>query len=120
MAIEVAIAIAPPLVLSKGLNSHRIFSRLDMNIDSTSQVPPTNIFVPSTNLKCNEQPITPVGNNTPQKKSYNKNREIQLLWLLLFPWAKPIYEEQEVTKVICKVCSKICGKSMIVFTNVLK
>lgn len=31
--------------------------------------------------------------------------------LLLFLWTKPIYKEEEVIKVICKVCSKIREKS---------
>ena len=33
--------------------------------------------------------------------------------IALFPWAKPINKEEEVTKVICKVYSKIHGKSLI-------
>ena len=38
---------------------------------------------------------------------------IPTLLIALFPWAKPINKEEEVTKVICKVYSKIHGKSFI-------
>lgn len=44
------------------------------------------------------------------KKSYEKNRQFQLLWLPLFPWVKPSYQYDNVTKVICKVWSNIRGQ----------
>ena len=42
-------------------------SRMDPNTASTSQIPPSDIFVP-TILESGDQPTTPIIDNTPTKK----------------------------------------------------
>jgi hypothetical protein len=59
------------------------------------------------------QPAIPLVESSVKKKTYDKTHQFQLLWLPIIPWAEPIYKGDEVTKVICKVFSKIRGKSII-------
>lgn len=64
------------------------------------------------------QSTTHVGESSDKRKSYEKNHgQFQLLWLPFFLWVEPIYKDEEATKVICKVCSKIRGKSTILVAN---
>jgi len=109
IVLAIAIAMAPPLAPPKGFKFRKFFSRPDPNIASTSQVPPSIVVVPPIGDD-SLQPATPLGD---KKKSYEKSRQFQVLWLPLFPWAEPMYKDGEVTKVICKVCSKIRGKSVV-------
>ena len=61
---------------------------------------------------------THVGESSDKRKFYEKNHgQFQLLWLPFFLWVEPIYKDEEATKVICKVCSKIRGKSTILVAN---
>jgi hypothetical protein len=103
---------APPLAPPKGFKFRRFFSRPQIDVASSSQFPPTDIVIPNTQPGGIENP-TPVGDNTPKRKSYEKNRQFQLLWLPLFPWAEPVYKDEEETKVICKICTKIRGKPYV-------
>ena len=95
ISIAVAIAMAPPLAPPKGFKFRRFFSRADPNGASTSQVPPSVPPVDDASV----QPATPLGDSSIKKKSYEKSRQFQVLWLPLFPWAEPIYKDEEVTKV---------------------
>ena len=113
MAIIEAMVMALPLTPPKGFKFCRSFSRPNVSVASTSQVPQSNIFVPSTNLEDSEQPTTPIGENIPQKKSMKKIINSSSFGCLFSPWTKPIYKEKEVTKTICKLCYNICGKSIL-------
>ena len=112
LAIVVTITMAPPLAPPKGFKFRRFFSRSDPNSASSSHVPPSDVDIPTLG-DGDLQPATPLVEFSVKKKTYDKTRQFQLLWLPIFPWAEPIYKGDEVTKVICKVCSKIRGKSII-------
>ena len=109
--IAIIVAMAPTLALPKGFKFCRIFSRVDPNATSTSQVPPVDIVVPT--LEGSVQPTTPIGESSDKKKSYENNCQFQFLWLPLFLWVEPICKDEEPTKVICKVSSKFYGKSIV-------
>lgn len=79
IAVAIAITMATPLAPPKGFEFHRYFFRPNSNIASTSQVSSSDIIVPFMNLEGSEQPTTPIGDNTSQKRSYDKNRQLQLL-----------------------------------------
>lgn len=57
--LAIFVTIAPPLVPPKGFKFYRFFSRVDPNIASTSQTPPSDVVVPSTNLEVSEELTTP-------------------------------------------------------------
>jgi hypothetical protein len=104
--VGIALTLAPP----KGFKFRRFFSRIGPNATNNSQVPPINIVVPT--LVGSVQPTNPIGESSDKKKSYENNCQLQFFKLPLFLWVEPIFKE-EATKVICKVCSKIYGKSII-------
>ena len=45
---------------------------------------PIDIVISFTNLEGNEQPTTPITENTPQNKSYDKNRQFSFLVCFFF------------------------------------
>lgn len=59
-----------------------------------------DVVVPFTNLEGSEQAATLIGENPTRNKSYDKNRQFQLLQMPIFSWAEHVYKEKEITKVI--------------------
>ena len=67
------------------------------------------------NFWCSDQPTNPLYENIPINKFYDKLFffiNASSFALSLSFREEPTYIEEEVNKVICKVCSKICGKSI--------
>ena len=94
--------IAPP----KGSKFHKFLSQSYPNATSSSQSPPVDVVV-STSVVGLIDPTTLVAKAMCKNKSCVKSRQFQLMWLPAFPWAKPIIINNEVTKIMCNVYSKI-------------
>ena len=101
---------APPLAVPKGFKFKRFFSRSQADTPSSSANPPPPANVPPSGDGI-EGSDTPIEIMRKKRQAYERSRQFQMSWLPIFTWAEPVVDGDEITKVICKVCSKITGKS---------
>lgn len=68
-------------------------------------------IIPPTITEEPDAPETLAMESSRRHKANNHSRQLYMTWLPIFTWAKPIVEGDEISRVICNVCSKITWKS---------